>query len=186
MFFRTHQNILDVNLKAKFSLLKTLLVQSKIKYLEQVKYRVVQWGVIEFTILCNHWSLVLMAEHLEWTSMSLLKYASSPHSNPLSTYVKEILSPSTKTTVTELLINRFCQLIISSHITIYWIIGEWQSLRIIMLGLAKAQEWELSVTKKVIIGRLVAQASCKYASARTYSAVSTWCSLHKKATSRNA
>ena len=47
-----------------------------------------------------------MAERLERTSMSVLKCASSPRSNPFATYVKKILSPSTKNTVTELLINR--------------------------------------------------------------------------------
>ena len=41
-------------------------------------------------------------------------------SNPSATYVKEILLRSTKThTVTELLINRVCQLTLSSHITTY-------------------------------------------------------------------
>ena len=55
-----------------------------------------------------------MAEQLEQMSMSVLKCASSPHTNPFVTYVKEILSTSTKNTATELLINRVCQLILSS------------------------------------------------------------------------
>ena len=39
----------------------------------------------------------------------------SPGSNPFATYVKDILSRSTKNTVTELMINRVCQLTLSSH-----------------------------------------------------------------------
>ena len=59
-----------------------------------------QWVQID-----SEGSLVLMAERLERTSMSVLKCASSPLLNLFATYVKEILSPSTKNTVTELLIN---------------------------------------------------------------------------------
>ena len=62
-------------------------------------------------------SLVPMAERLERMSMSVLKCAFSPGLNPFVTYVKEILLPSTKHIVIELLINRVCQLIPSSHIT---------------------------------------------------------------------
>ena len=41
------------------------------------------------------------------TSMSVLKCASSPRSNPFVIYVKEILLPSTKNTVTELWVIEF-------------------------------------------------------------------------------
>ena len=51
--------------------------------------------------------------------MSVLKCASSPRSDPFATYVKVRLSPSTKHTVTEFLINRFCQLIQPSHRTFF-------------------------------------------------------------------
>ena len=36
----------------------------------------------------------------------------SPGSNPFATYVKDIFSRSTKNTVTELWVNRVCQLIL--------------------------------------------------------------------------
>ena len=62
--------------------------------------------------------------------------------------MKEILSRSTKThTVTELLISRVCQLTLPSHITTYWIKGDWPSLRITKLGPAEAQEKVTSVKK---------------------------------------
>ena len=51
-------------------------------------------------------SLVPMAERLERMSMSVLKCAFSPGLNPFVIYVKEILLPSTKHIVIELLINR--------------------------------------------------------------------------------
>ena len=51
--------------------------------------------------------------------MSVLKCASSPGSNPYVTYMKEKLLPSTKHTLTEFLINRFCQLILPSHRTFF-------------------------------------------------------------------
>jgi hypothetical protein len=50
----------------------------------------------EFHIIGKNKSFVLMAQQLDWTSMSVLKCASSPHSNPSATYVKEILLRSTK------------------------------------------------------------------------------------------
>jgi hypothetical protein len=54
--------------------------------------------------ICNLWS------------MSVLKCASSLCLNPFAAYVKAILSGSAKThTLTELLINRVCQLTLSSH-----------------------------------------------------------------------
>ena len=46
-----------------------------------------------------------MAERLERMSMSVLKCAFSPGLNPFVTYVKEILSPSTKHIVIEILIE---------------------------------------------------------------------------------
>ena len=55
-----------------------------------------------------------MAQRLDQMSMSVLKCTSSLRSNPFATYEKEI-SQSTKTTVTELLINRVCQLTLSNH-----------------------------------------------------------------------
>ena len=57
-------------------------------------------------------SFLLLAQPLDWTSMSVLKCAFSPHSNPFETYVKEILSQSIKNTVTELWVIRVCQLIL--------------------------------------------------------------------------
>ena len=89
-----------------------------------------------------------MAEQLKWMFMSMLKCAFRPCSKPFANYVIEIILPSTKNTVTELLIIRVCQLILSSHITTYWIIGERHSLWIIKLGPAEAQERVKSVRKK--------------------------------------
>ena len=49
--------------------------------------------------------------------------------------------------VTELSIDRVCQLTLILVITKYWI-GEWHSLQIIQFGPAEVQEWVTSVTKK--------------------------------------
>jgi hypothetical protein len=51
----------------------------------------------EFHILGKNKSLVLVMQWLDWTSMSVLKCAFSLCSNQFATYVKEILSRSTKT-----------------------------------------------------------------------------------------
>ena len=69
--------------------------------------------------------------------------------------MKEILSPSTKNTVTEVLINKVCQLILSSHTptTTYYIAGEWQSLRIIKLKPAKVSN--ICYKKKEFVEALV-------------------------------
>ena len=59
-------------------------------------------------IMCAASSLlrISVAQQLDGMSMSVLKFASCPRSNPFATYVKDILSRSTKThTVTELLIS---------------------------------------------------------------------------------
>ena len=66
------------------------------------------------TVLTIESRSVLMAQRFDRTSMSVLKCTSSLRSDPFATYEKEILR-STKTTVTELLINRVCQLTLSNH-----------------------------------------------------------------------
>ena len=76
-----------------------------------------------------------MVQQLEQRSISM-----SPGSNPFATYVKDILSRSTKNTVTELMINRVCQLTLSSHNNILITIDEWPSLQIIKLGPTETQE----------------------------------------------
>ena len=48
----------------------------------------------EFHIIGKNKSFVLMAQRLDWTSLSVLKCASSPRSNSFVTYVKVILSRS--------------------------------------------------------------------------------------------
>ena len=55
---------------------------------------------------------ISVAQQLNGMSMSVLKFASCPRLNPFATYVKDILSRSTKNTVTELWVNRVCQLIL--------------------------------------------------------------------------
>ena len=57
-------------------------------------------------------SFVLVGQRLDWSSMSVLKCASSPRLNQFATYVKEIIKRSTKNTVTELRVNRVYQLIL--------------------------------------------------------------------------
>ena len=80
-----------------------------------------------------------MAKRLDWMSMSVLYCTSSPSSNPFATYEKGIFLPSTKN------INRvidYWSFSANSNlvITTWQHIGDWQSLRIIKLGPAEAQE----------------------------------------------
>ena len=63
-------------------------------------------------IVKNIFSFVLMVQPLDPISTSVLKCAFSLSSNPFTTFVKEILSRSIKNTVTELWVNRVCQLIL--------------------------------------------------------------------------
>ena len=92
----------------------------RLSYVRTLPYSMAKWTLLlplqnflETVTRLSSSSFVLMAQRLDRTS-SVLKCASSRCSNPFTTYEKEILR-STKTTVTELLINRVCQLTLSNH-----------------------------------------------------------------------
>ena len=63
-------------------------------------------------IVKKMFSFVFMGQPLDPISMSVLKCAFSLRSNLFASFVKEILSWSIKNTVTELWVNRVCQLIL--------------------------------------------------------------------------
>ena len=149
-------------------------------YLEKVKSRVFQWGVIEFTALCNDWSLVPMAERLEQTSMSCWSVPLVHIQTHLQPMWKKYFCQAQNTQLQSYWLIE-CQLTLSSHTTTYWILGELQSLRILKLWPAKAQEWVMSFTIKC--NNLVQVCLCLHILSNV---VSTHCSLHKTATSRTA
>ena len=90
-------------------------------------------------------SFVQTVQHLEQRSISMSATVLVPVQTRWHPMWKTYFH--TKNTVTELLINRVCQLTLILVITTYWI-GEWHSLWIIQLGPDETQEWVTSVTKK--------------------------------------